>query len=137
MDPLTILIAVAGIVATGALSKVGENVTDNVLSKSNELLTCIKNKSPHIAIVIENAEQQPIDYSQAYLGIEAIAKSDLRMKKLLQEMKEVVLTDQKVAETVEYELNKANSQLATVFEDWRGINIKGGINTITGNTFQF
>lgn len=65
MEPLTILIAVAGIVATGALSKVGENVTDNVLSKSKELLTCIKNKSPRIAVVIENAEQHPIDYSQA------------------------------------------------------------------------
>lgn len=137
MDTLTILIAIAGIVATGALSKVGENVTESVFSKSKELLSRIKNKSPYTAIVIENAEQQPIDYGQTYLEIEAIAKSDSEMKRLLQEMKEVVLTDPKVAEMVEHELNKANSQLPTIIEDWRGINVKGGINTITGNTLLF
>ena len=67
MEPQTILIAVAGIVATGALSKVGENVTDRVSSKSNELLSWIEKKLPYVAITLKNAEQQRINYDQIYL----------------------------------------------------------------------
>ena len=81
--------------------------------------------------------KQPIDYGQAYLEIASISRNDSKMKMLLQEMEEAVLTERKVAETVENELNQASPQLAKVIENWRGINIKGGVNTITGNTFQF
>lgn len=137
MEPLTILIAIAGIVGTGVLSKIGENITDKAVSKSKELLSQIRHKSPHTAIIIEKAEQQPIDYSQVYLEIDAIAKDDSDIQRLLKEMKVVTLTEPKLVAIVEQELNQATPQLATIIEDWKGINIKGGINTITGNTFQF
>lgn len=137
MDPLTILIAVAGIVATGALSKAGENIADNVLSKAKQLLSRIEDELPQIATAIKNAEKHPIDYGQAYLEIEAVAKSDPEMQNLLQEMKEEALNNQKVEQVVENELNRSSSKLETVIEDWQGINIKGGINSITGNTFHF
>lgn len=137
MDPLTILIAVAGIVATGALTKVGENVTDVVISKSNELLSRIKQDSPTTAALIEGSAQRPLDYGKAYLQIEAIAKENSDITRLLEETKELVLSEPKVAKKVEQELNGANPQLSTVIENWKGINIKGGINTVTGNTFQF
>jgi hypothetical protein len=137
MDPLTILIAIAGIVATGALTKVGENVTDTVFSKSNELLSRIKQDSPKTAVLIESSDQHPLDYGEAYLEIKAIAKDNEDITKLLEETKELVLSEPKVAEIVERELNRANPQLSTVIENWKGINIKGGINTVTGNTFQF
>jgi phosphoribosylaminoimidazole (AIR) synthetase len=42
----------------------------------------------------------------------------------------------KLVEWIEQELNQKQSQLATI-ENWKGINIKGGINTITGNTLNF
>ncbi|EAW43185.1 hypothetical protein PN465_17970 [Nodularia spumigena CS-584] len=137
MDPLTILIALAGIVATGALTKVGENVTHAVFFKSNELLSRIKQDSPTAALLIEGSDQYPLDYGTVYLEIEAIAKDNEDIKKLLEETKELVLSEPKVAEIVERELNRANPQLSTVIENWKGINIKGGINTVTGNTFQF
>ena len=136
MDVSTILISVAGIVATGSLSKVGVNITDNVLLKSKQLLILIKDRLPHIATTIENTEQ-PVNYGQIYSEIETVAKNDSEMKKLLQEMKEAVLNDKEVAHKVEYELNKPNTGLSTVIEKWNGINIKGGINSITGNDFHF
>lgn len=49
-------------VAVGALSKFGESISDHVLSISKKLLSRITNKSPHKAAVIENAEQQPVDF---------------------------------------------------------------------------
>jgi hypothetical protein len=137
MDPLTILIAIAGIVATGALTKVGENVADSVSLKSNELLSRIKQDSPKTAVLIESSDQHPLDYGKAYLEIEPIAKNNEDITKLLKETKELVLSEPKVAEIVEQELNRANPQISTVIENWKGINIKGGINTVTGNTFQF
>jgi translation elongation factor EF-1beta len=144
MDPLTILIAIAGIVATGALTKVGENATDAAFSKSNELLSRIKQKSPTTAALIEGSDQHPLDYGKAYLQVEAIAKDNSDITRLLEETKELVLLEPKVAEKVEQELNRANPQLSTVpqlsstvIENWKGINIKGGINPITGNTFKF
>jgi hypothetical protein len=136
MEPITILIAVAGIVATGALSKVGENVTDEAISKSKWLLSKIREKSPKTAIAIERADQQPLDYSQAYFEILPASQSDEDLGRLLENMKSLVLADPRLSQMVEEELNKS-PQLTTVIEDWKGINIKGGINTITGNTFQF
>jgi uncharacterized tellurite resistance protein B-like protein len=135
MDNLSILIAVAGIVVTGALSKVGENVADRSLSKAKQLLSYIENKLPHTATAIKNVDQQSIDYDQISLQIEAITKSDPEMQKLLQEMKEIVLTDEKVAQAVEHELVSHRSKLATGIENWKGINVKGGTNSITGNIF--
>lgn len=141
MEPITILIAVAGIVATGALSRVGEVISDDVRLKlrlkAKELLSRIRTKSPDTANIIENAERQSLDYGQVYPKIEEITRNDLAIKRLLQEIKELILADQKVAKIVEEELNRAIPQLATIIEDWKGVNIKGGINTITGNTFQF
>lgn len=136
MEFQTIATAIAGVVATGSLSAVGEHITDNVLSKSKQLLSYIENKSPRVASHIENAEQEPIDYEQACREIEDIAKSDPEMKKLLQEMKELVDMNRKVAEMVKYELNNSNSGRKTVIENWKGINNKGGINIITGNMLQ-
>lgn len=137
MEPLTILIAVAGIVATGALSKIGENITDKAMLKSKQLFSTIEKKLPGTARALVKTEQQPIDYGQAYLELQEVAQKDTELSQLLEEMKLLVLADPKLAEWVEEELNKSNSQLTATVENWQGINIKGGTNTITGNTFHF
>lgn len=136
MDIQTILISVAGIVATGSLSKIGVNITDNVLLKSKQLLALIKNKLPHIANILQNNDRS-INYGQVYTEIKAVADSNPQMKKLLQEMAQAVSEDSEVAHRVEYELNKPNTQLSTVIENWNGINVKGGTPLITGNKFIF
>lgn len=136
MEPLTILVAVTSIVISGALAKVGENVTDSVLFKSQELLTYIRDKMPHIAYVIENAERQPLNYRQAFSEIKEAARNDLELKRLLQEMSDVANMDRKVIESVKYELGKDDFSQQVVIKGWKGIHIEGGINTVTGNTFQ-
>ena len=136
MDVSTILISVAGIVATGSLSRAGANITDKVLSKSKQLLSLIKDRLPHIGSVLQNNEQ-PVNYGQVYTEIKAVADRDPQMKKLLRSMAEAVSEDSEVAHRVEYELNKPNTQLSTVIENWNGINVKGKTPIITGNTFTF
>ncbi len=136
MDFATVLIATAGIVVTGSLSRVGANITDGVISKYKELLSRIRNKQPSIAIILEDTAES-VDYAQVVPAVEALAKSDLEIRRLLQEMTERVFNDRTVLAEVEHELNKANVQLSGVIENWKGINIKGGNNTIRDNTFQF
>ena len=136
MDFATVLIATAGIVVTGSLSRVGANITDGVISKYKELLSRIRNKQPSIAIILEDTAES-VDYAQVFPAVEALAKSDLEIRRLLQEMTERVFNDRTVSAEVEHELNKANVQLSGVIENWKGINIKGGNNTIRDNTFQF
>jgi hypothetical protein len=137
MEPLTILIAVAGIVGTGALSKVGENMTDKVVFKSKQLLAAIKEKLPDTANALAKSEDEPLDYSQTYLELNVVAKKDRELSQLFQEMESLVLAHPRLSEWVEKELGEANPQLISTIENWKGINVKGGINTITGNTFQF
>jgi hypothetical protein len=140
MDPL--LISIAGLVASGALTKVGENVTDSFISfiiKSKHLLDEIQKKSPSTAIAIQNANQHPLDYGQAYIDIETVSKNDQDMKNLLQEMRELIESDKAIAKKVEQEINTPNFRVtsSSIIENWKGINVKGGNNTITGNTFNF
>lgn len=136
MNIQTILISIAGVVATGSLSRAGANITENVLSKSKQLLNLINDKLPHIATVLQDKEQ-PVNYGQVYTEIKAVAKNDPKMQKLLQEMAQAVSEDSELAHRVEYELNKPNAQLPTAIENWKGINIKGGTPLITGNEFTF
>lgn len=84
-----ILISIAGIVAKGSLSKVGINITDSVIYTANRLLSYIQYKLPKIAERLKNTEQ-PVNYAQIYSAIEAVAKNDFEMQKLLQEMNEAI-----------------------------------------------
>ncbi len=136
MDDPTILITIAGIVATGSLSKVGVNITDSVICKTNQLLFYIQDKLPQIATSLKNIEQ-PIDYSHIYSELKLVANNDREMQKLLQETKEAVQNDPKVAQAAKQELNNARPQISTIVENWNGINIKGRNNSISGNTFNF
>jgi hypothetical protein len=137
MEPLTILIAVAGIVATGALSKIGENITDKAVLKSRQLFATIERKLPETASALAKVEQQPVDYGQAYLEIREVVQKDIELSQLLQEMRSLVLADPMLTAWVEEELSRASPELTKTVENWQGINIKGGTNTITGNTFNF
>lgn len=137
MDPITILIAVAGIVATGSLTKIGENITDETLSQSKLLLSEMRKSAPKTANALENVDRQRIDYGQAFQELNAASKTDKSLTELLEKMRLLVSSNLMLTELVEQELNQANPQLSTVIEDWKGINIKGGTNTIAGNTFNF
>jgi hypothetical protein len=125
MDPASLTAAaIATLVITKAFEKTGEIIGEKAWEAGGNLLSLLKRKAPDTAKAIEMAQAQPLDYGQAYLlgeQVEAAAKQDAEI-------------DQAVTDVA----NAAQPQLTkTIIENWRGINIKGGTNTISGNTFNF
>lgn len=88
------------------------------------MFVLLKRKEPSTAKVIEQAKTQPLNYGQAYL--------------IGQQVEAAAQKDPEIAQAVEAVANEAQPQLTnTIIENWQGINIKGGTNTISGNTLNF
>ena len=125
MEPVSLTAAaIATLVIIKAFEKTGEIIGEKAWKEGEKLLVLLKRKEPSTAKVIEQAKAQPLDYGQAYLigqQVEAAAKKD-----------------PEIAQVVEAVANEAQPQLTnTIIENWQGINIKGGTNTISGNTLNF
>ncbi|MGK7925431.1 MAG: hypothetical protein AB4290_09315 [Spirulina sp.] len=122
MDPLTIAAIALGIVATKSLEKTTENVTDVVWTKSQDFIAALKKYSPATATAIEQAPEQPLDYGEAVLEVEAAAANNAEVKetmealatgievqkipgltKVLQEIVEALNKNPKVSETYSFE----------------------------------
>ena len=73
MEPISLLVGLAIAVGTGALSKVGENITDGTVNLSWSLWSVLSHKAPdsQTAILIEAG--QDLDYQQAVIDVDAIA----------------------------------------------------------------
>jgi hypothetical protein len=125
MEPVTLTAAaIATLVITKAFEKTGEIIGENAWNEGEKLLVLLKRKEPNTAKVIEQAKTQSLDYGQAYL--------------IGQQVEEAAKKDPEIAQAVEAVANEAQPQLTnTIIENWQGINIKGGTNTISGNTFNF
>ena len=68
MEPTTLTAtAIATLVITKAFEKMGEKLGDKALNEGGKLLSLLKQKEPNTAQAIESAQQEPIDYGQAYL----------------------------------------------------------------------
>ncbi|MBD1944734.1 hypothetical protein H6F50_20630 [Coleofasciculus sp. FACHB-712] len=118
MEPVTltaVATAIATLVATKALEKTTENLTDKVFEKSGKLLVLLKSKSPSTARDIELAPQQPLDYGQAVLELEAAAK-DPEVTEAIWEVKAAANQDPnpKLAAEVEAVVNRLQSQPSIV-----------------------
>jgi hypothetical protein len=133
MEPVTLLLGLAAIVGTGALTKVGENITDAATQRFFDFL---KRKAPNSSTVQLLEAGESIDYGKAYLDLEPISQEPEAIA-LLEAVKLQVEANPELAAKVEAELNGNSAQVSTVIENWKGINIKGGTNVITGNTLNF
>lgn len=137
MEPLTLLLGLAATVATkvgeGALTKIGENIADGQVKK---LFNFFKRKAPNSVTVKALEAGQSIDYGKAYLELEPISQEPEAIA-LLEAIKIHVEANPELAAKVEAELNGNSAQVSTVIENWKGINIKGGVNVIKDNTFNF
>jgi hypothetical protein len=137
MEPLTLLLGLAATVATkvgeGALTKIGEDLADGQVKK---LFDFFKRKAPNSLTVKSLEAGQSLDYGKAYLELEPISQ-DPEAIALLEAVKIQVEANPELAAQVETELNSNSAQVSTVIENWKGINIKGGTNVITGNTLNF
>jgi hypothetical protein len=95
-------------------------------------------------VSIEFRDSIPLRYMKpvtVVLGLAAIIGTGTLTKiaeaiELVAAIQTGLAANPKLVEWIEQELNQKQSQLATI-ENWKGINIKGGINTITGNTLNF
>jgi len=125
MEPVSLTAAaIATLVITKAFEKTGEIIGEKAWDEGEKLLVLLKRKEPNTAKVIEQAKTQAFDYGQAYL--------------IGQQVEEAAKKDPEIAQAVEAVANEAQPQLTnTIIENWQGINIKGGTNTISGNTLNF
>ncbi|MFB2769221.1 hypothetical protein ACE1AT_07985 [Pelatocladus sp. BLCC-F211] len=124
MEPTTLTVAaIATLVITKAFEKTGEILGEKALEKGGELLVLLRRKKPDTASAIEQAQQKPLDYGQAYL--EATAK-----------VEEAAKEDPEIAQAVENVADAVKSQPATVqnfgkLAEKIGMVIQGGTVNIT------
>jgi hypothetical protein len=133
MEPFTLLLSLAAIVGTGALTKVGENITDEATKR---FFNFLKLKAPNSSTVQLIEAGQPIDYGKAYLELEPISQ-DPEAIELLEAVKVQVDANPELSAGVQSELDRHQAQISRVIENWKGINIKGGTNVIKDNIFNF
>ena len=125
MEPVSLTAAaIATLVIIKAFEKTGEIIGEKAWNEGEKLLVLLKRKEPSTAKLIEQAKTQSLNYGQAYL--------------IGQQVEEATKKDPAIAQAVEAVANEAQPQLTnTIIENWQGINIKGGTNTISGNTLNF
>ncbi|MEI2582258.1 hypothetical protein [Scytonema sp. PRP1] len=125
MEPATLTAAaIATLVITKAFEKTGEIIGEKAWNEGEKLILLLKRKEPDTANAIELAQKQPLNYGQAYL--------------IGQQVEKAAKKDSEIAQAVASVANEAQPQLTkTIIENWQGINVKGGTNTISGNTFNF
>jgi ABC-type transporter Mla subunit MlaD len=146
MEPLTTgAIAVATVLATKALEKIGENIGDTLSHKTQQFLELLKQRLPGTFAAIEQAPAQPLNYGQAVLEIETAAKTDPNISQVIQELTQLAETNppKNLAEILkEIQAAFANSQhtQGTIFNQniQKAINVaQNQTNDQRGSTFNF
>ena len=95
MDPVSLLLGLAAIVGTGAVNKVGENITDVVSPKVRELFDLLRRKLPRSQTLQALAAGTDVDYDQAVIEIEPML-ADPEVSKLLAEVRSLVAQNQEL-----------------------------------------
>lgn len=132
MEPLTTgAIAVATVLATKALEKIGENIGDSLSHKTQQFLQLLKERLPGTFAAIEQAPEQPLNYGEAVLEIETAAKTDPNISQVIQELVAAAKAEQnpKIADIL------ATPNLKKLADKIGMVVMSGGTGTI--NTMNF
>jgi hypothetical protein len=87
MEPITTLsAAIATMIVQKALEKAGEKLGEQVAQQSAKLLATLKIKSPQTASAIESALEQPLNYRQTIIEVEALVQEDPEFAKAVREL---------------------------------------------------
>ena len=132
MEPLTTgAIAVATLLATKALEKIGENIGDTLTHKTQQFSELLKQRLPGTFAAIEKAPEQPLNYGQAVLEIETAAKTDPNISQVIQELVAAAKAEQnpKIADIL------ATPNLEKLADKIGMVVMSGGTGTI--NTMNF
>jgi hypothetical protein len=100
MEPVSLLVGLVIAIGTGALSKVGENITDGTVNLSQSLWSILSHKAPDSPTARSIGAGQEIDYQQAVIDVEAIA-DDPDVVKLLDEVRSLLASHKELAAKVE------------------------------------
>ncbi len=129
MDPFSGLAMAGTLILTKAFEKQGEKLGEAVWKKSESVMGLLMKKAPETAVAIEKvvqtpelAVQQPALYGHGELS---------------QQIEELVVRDVEVRSALESLVQEASPQMPLTIENWQGINIKGGVNTVQGITQTF
>ncbi|MEH1859590.1 MAG: hypothetical protein V7L21_16670 [Nostoc sp.] len=134
----TAAIAVGTIIATKALEKTTEKVTESLVDKTGKFLVTLKKQSPHTVAAIEKAPEQPLDYGKALLEVESAAKANPEVAEAIKELAEAAKAEpnpkfiqsiQEFADTLKSQPQQPNSINYQNLAD----EIK---NVFQGNTFN-
>ena len=132
MEPLTtVAIAVATLLATKALEKIGETIGDTLTHKTQQFSELLKQRLPGTFAAIEQAPEQPLNYGQAVLEIETAAKTDPNISQAIQELVAAAKAEQnpKIADIL------ATPNLEKLADKIGMVVMSGGTGTI--NTMNF
>ncbi|MFN5991822.1 MAG: hypothetical protein ACK6A9_02070 [Dolichospermum sp.] len=132
MEPLTtVAIAVATLLATKALEKIGENIGDTLYNKTQQFSELLKQRLPGTFAAIEQAPEQPLNYGQAVMEIETAAKADPNISQVIQELVAAAKVEQnpKIADIL------ATPNLEKLADKIGMVVMSGGTGTI--NTMNF
>ncbi|MBN3958711.1 hypothetical protein [Nostoc sp. NMS8] len=82
----TAAIAIGSVIATKALEKTTEKVTEVLLDKTGQFLVTLKKQSPHTVAAIEKAPDQPLDYGKAVLEVQLAAQANPEVAQAVEEL---------------------------------------------------
>jgi len=116
MEPVTLLLSLAGIVGTGALTKAGENITDEVSPKIKELFGVIQRKRPQTKTAKALEAGQELDYEQTIIDVEPI-ESDPEVVKLAAEIRSLISQNQELQAKLDAEVAKIKAKNIQVNRD--------------------
>jgi len=129
MDPLSGLAIAGTLILTKAFEKQGEKLGEAVWKKAENVMGLLTKKAPATALAIEKVVQTPelVVQQPAQYGHGELSK----------QVEELVVRDVEVRHALESLVQEASPQIPLTIENWQGINIKGGVNTVQGITQNF
>ncbi|NEO95271.1 MAG: hypothetical protein F6K56_35775 [Moorea sp. SIO3G5] len=126
MEPLAAaVVAISTVLATKALEKTGENVGQVVWDQTSQFVESLRNQSPDTVMAIEQAPEQPLDYAEVVLEVEAAAKQN---PEVAQSIERLVTTVDAYPlpnlEEIRQEINKALESYQATGETYNNENVK-------------
>ena len=138
MELVTVALGLATIVGTGALAKVGENMTDRTPQAVTNFLSWLAHKLPHSKAIPALRDGKDIDYNEAAIELEPILK-DPEVKRLLEAARSAVEENEELKAKLEEAITKIQPRITQINRDHSQGNqfngnvtagVMGGNNTI-------
>lgn len=125
------IITVGSIVATKALEKTSEEVGEALFEKTKNFLSLLKKQSPNTVIAIEQAPEQPLDYGQAVLEVQAVAKQNPDFAQMMESLVTTIQAERLPnLEPILQEISQALKSHPSISETF---NIEKVVNFAKGN----